>query len=335
MTHEAGTATRAEAPGAYRAAIGVIRPVMRALTRRDWSGGENLPETGGVVVCANHVSYADPLAVAHFLVDHGRRPVFLAKASLFTIPLLGRWIAACGQVPVHRGDRRAADAYRDAVAAVQAGQCVVVMPESTVTKDPDHWPMTAKSGAARIALATGVPVLPLAQWGAQELLGRDRRLHPTRRPVVSMRLGPPVSLSDLRGRPVDRELLREATDRIMGAILAGVEDLRGESAPAGAWDVREGRRVPGTSVRRDSPAFGGPPRPADSVTGDPPRTDPSRTDPTVTGSTGDPAGRRAEARGSSAGRGRPPARGGERPAREDRPAAPPGPADGHREEFHA
>lgn len=246
-----GATTREEAPGAYRAAIATVRPLIAGLTRRDWSGAEHLPARGGAVVCANHVSHVDPLTVAHFLVDHGRRPTFLAKASLFDIPLLGRWIAACGQVPVHRGDVRAADAYRDAVQAVRDGRCVVVMPESTVTKDPDFWPMTAKTGAARIALATRAPVLPLAQWGAQDLLDRDMRFHPLRRPTVRMRLGPPVDLSDLYDRPIDRDLLREATDRIMTSVVHGVAALRGEPAPSGTWDPRLGRRVDGSAIRRD------------------------------------------------------------------------------------
>ena len=111
---------------AYRAAVGTIRPIMRALTRQDWQGAQCLPARGGCVIAANHISHADPFAVAHFLFDNGHPPFFLGKASLFELPLLGRWLTACEQVPVHRGDGRAVEAFRDAVAAVGAGRCVVV-----------------------------------------------------------------------------------------------------------------------------------------------------------------------------------------------------------------
>lgn len=230
-------------PPAYRAAVRTVRPLMQTFTRRDWQGAENLPE-GGCVVCVNHISHGDPLAVAHFLYDSGHPAFFLAKASLFEIPVIGRWIGACEQVPVYRGDgTRAIEALRDAVSAVRAGRCVVIMPESTITKDPLGWPMTGKTGAARVAFETGAPVLPLAQWGAQEVR------HPTegqrwRRAVMRMRLGPPVDLDDLRARPVDAEVLREATTRIMSAITAGVEELRGEPAPSGTFDPRTGNRLP-------------------------------------------------------------------------------------------
>lgn len=230
---------------AYRSAVGVVRPMMRALTRQQWRGAEYLPATGGCVVAVNHISYADPFAVAHFLFDNGHPPYFLGKASLFELPLLGRWLTACEQVPVHRGDGRAAEAYRDAIAAVRAGRCIVITPEGTITKDPLGWPMSGKTGAARLALESGVPVLPLAQWGARELLDADGTFRPWRRPVMRMSLGAPVELEDLRARPVTAELLREATARIMAAITAGVAGLRGERPPEGVWDRRTARRVVG------------------------------------------------------------------------------------------
>ena len=106
-------------PVGYRLAVRTVRPLVRLLTRQDWHGGSALPAHGGLVVAANHISYADPFAVAHFLHDHGRPPCFLAKASLFELPVLGRWIAACGQVPVHRGDGRASEASAAALDAVR------------------------------------------------------------------------------------------------------------------------------------------------------------------------------------------------------------------------
>ncbi len=234
---------RKEHPSAYRAGILIAKGSIAALTRSDWRGVENLPSDGGFLVCPNHISYADPFAVTRFLWDNGRPPYFLAKESMFHWPLFGRIMRDSGQIPVRRGTARAAEAYEAAVEAVVNGRCVVVMPESTITKDPEQWPMVGKTGAARIGLATGRPVIPLAQWGAQFIRHRRGRPDPGPRVVSRMSAGPPVPLDDLSARESDSSLLRVATDRIMDAITAELETLRGEKCPPGRWDPSAGRRV--------------------------------------------------------------------------------------------
>ncbi len=100
--------------------------------------------------------------------------------------------------------------------------------------------MRGKTGAARIALATGCPVIPVGQWGAQELLpAYTVRPHPFPRKTTAFKVGDPVDLDDLRGRPVTAEMLHDATDRIMAAITGLVEDLRGERAPAVRFDPKQ------------------------------------------------------------------------------------------------
>lgn len=221
----------------FRRVIGGLRPVMQGATRRSWSGGEHIPQHGGFVLAANHVSYIDPVALGHFLVDHGRAPHYLAKSSLLKVPGLGAVIRGTGQIPVYRNTQRAGDAFSAAVQAVHGGACVVVLPEGTLTRDPDLWPMTAKSGAARIALDTGCPLIPVALWGTQEVLwpyrGKFPRILP--RKTMQMMAGPPVDLSDL-SRPYDGPTLRIATDRLMGAITKQLEELRQQSAPAQRFD---------------------------------------------------------------------------------------------------
>lgn len=227
-----------------------IRPLVKALnvvlaplSRRDWQGQERIPATGGVVVVANHISNADPLALGQFLAYSGRWPRFLAKSSLFRAPVLGGLLRGAAQIPVERGGSQAVDALAAARTALAAGRAVVVYPEGTITYDPDLWPMRGRTGAARLALSTGCPVVPVGQWGAEEFL-RGRRLGLPRfwaRPTLRMRVGPAVPLDDLRGREVDVALLREATDRIMAALTALVEELRGEPAPAVRLDPRAGR----------------------------------------------------------------------------------------------
>ncbi len=215
----------------------ILRPPLLLLTKRDWQGGHHLPRSGGCILVANHISYADPLVYAHFVYDNGRLPRYLAKADVFTIPVVGTVIAQAGQIPVYRQSRDASQAFRAAVAAVNSGECVIVYPEGTITRDPDLWPMVGKTGAARIALSTGVPVIPTAQWGAQDILPPyTKRPELLPRKTIHVRAGAPVRLDDLRGRPVTSATLREATDRIMADITRLLEAIRGRSAPAVRFD---------------------------------------------------------------------------------------------------
>ncbi|MDQ1616189.1 MAG: hypothetical protein QOJ60_2128 [Actinomycetota bacterium] len=237
----------------FRFAVMVLRPLLRALTLRDWRGAENLPRSGGVVAVTNHISYFDPLAFAHFLYDNGRTPRFLAKSALFDIFFVGRLLRGAGQIPVFRESVTAGSAYAAAVDAVRRGECVAIYPEATVTRDPGLWPMVGKTGAARVALATRAPVIPITQWGAQDVLApysKKVRLLP--RKTMHFVAGPPVDLSEFYDRPVTAPLLREATSRIISALTTQLEQMRGESAPAERFDPR----------RAGLPTTGDPNRPA-------------------------------------------------------------------------
>lgn len=211
----------------------ILTPPSRAFTRRDWRGLEHLPATGGVLVAANHISSADPIALTDFLVHGARRaPRFLAKHTLFAGDgLVGRVMRGAGQIPVDRGAEDPSAALDAAVQALQDGRCVVIYPEGTVTRDPDRWPMPARTGVARLALLSGAPVVPVGQWGAHRVHGGGRRVRLLPRSTVSFLAGPPVDLSPWQGRPLTAEVLRQATEAIMAAITAQVEVLRGETAP--------------------------------------------------------------------------------------------------------
>ncbi len=228
---------------AYRRIAVVVAAIVRPLTRRDWDDGSRLPATGGVIVCPNHLSNADPPLVGHYLVWSGRWPRYLAKASLFEARGVGRIVRATGQIPVQRRSRAAGASLDAAADALDRGACVVIYPEGTVTHDPGAWPMVGHGGAARLALRTGVPVVPLGQWGAHTIFDRWRvgvpRLWP--RPTIVIRLGDPVDLDDLRPEPGTEPsvaVVQEATERIMAAITAQVEEIRGERAPAERYDLR-------------------------------------------------------------------------------------------------
>jgi 1-acyl-sn-glycerol-3-phosphate acyltransferase len=224
---------------AFGVCVAVLEPLLLLLTRRRWRGGENIPARGGCVIAANHISHADPLTCAHFVYAWGRIVRFLAKAEIFDVPVVGAILRGAGQIPVYRLTSDASLSFTAAVAAVQRGDCVVVYPEGTITREPDLWPMRGKTGAARIALAADVPVIPVAQWGAHRILppyARRPRLFPRR--TISMTAGAPVALDDLRARPLAPEVLLEATDRIMDDVTRLLEEIRGEQAPAVRFDPR-------------------------------------------------------------------------------------------------
>jgi 1-acyl-sn-glycerol-3-phosphate acyltransferase len=225
---------------AFTFAASILKPTLLTATSRTWIDGEKIPATGGCIVALNHVSHVDPLLAAHFVYDHGRLPRYLAKSGLFRNRWLRHFLTSAGQIPVERLSRNAAGAYDAAVRAVEAGECVVVYPEGTLTRDPDLWPMVGKSGAARIALATGCPVIPVGHWGAQDLLypyAKKPRLLP--RTHVVFKAGDPVEIDDLRARPAGAAVVAETTERIMAAITGIVAELRGEDPPAERFDPRE------------------------------------------------------------------------------------------------
>ncbi|MCC2335631.1 lysophospholipid acyltransferase family protein [Cellulomonas wangsupingiae] len=229
---------------AYRNVARIVRPLLFATTRPDWHGAEHLPAEGGFIVVANHMTEADPLTFAHYLWDHGHVPRVLAKASLFSVPVVGAVLRATGQIPVHRETAAAGDSLRAAVTAVEQGECVAIFPEGTLTRDPDLWPMVGRTGVARLALTTRAPVVPVAQWGPQDLLARYGKVpRPFPRKKVTLVAGPPVDLSDLYDRPLDNATLREATERVMADITRLLEQIRGEKAPAQRHDMR--RRAAG------------------------------------------------------------------------------------------
>lgn len=229
----------------------ILRPTIRALMKHDWQGQDNILPSGGMIIAVNHLSYADVLAVSLFCDQAGRYPTFLAKSSLFKIPVLGYILVKLGQLPVYRGQADAALVLRDAEVGVKNGSCVLFYPEGTVTRDPALWPMVAKTGVARLALATGAPVIPVAHWGAQDVLPYGTvRPHVLPRRTVRVLAGPPVDLSEFAGKPLDNQTLRAATDKIMADIAALLGKLRGEDPPPEPYHPAVARRKERAELRK-------------------------------------------------------------------------------------
>ena len=223
-------------------AAGAVKPTLLVWTkRRNWSGLENIPREGGVILVANHASEFDPLVLANFVFDAGRWPQFLAKSSLFRIKGLGPFLRAVRQIPVYRGTADAARSLDDAVAAVRAGDAVIIYPEGTTPKSGDLWPQRGKTGVARLYLQTGAPVVPIVSWGAQAIFDpRVRKLRPRpRRPVTAV-AGPPLDLSKWQGAAPTPANLYALTDEIMAVLREMLAKVRGEPAPPQPSAAREG-----------------------------------------------------------------------------------------------
>jgi 1-acyl-sn-glycerol-3-phosphate acyltransferase len=229
----------------YRFVAIAAHIIFTPVGRRLYEGSEKLPRSGGILVVSNHVSRFDPVPLAEFVIWSGRWPRFLAKESLFRRKLTGWVMRLTGSVPVDRDSPRAADVLIPAAAKLRDGQAVVMFPEGTESRDPEVWPMAARTGAARLALTTGVPVIPVAQWGVQKVVppvpqvARDLR---NRR--FQFVCGDPIDLSEFAGLELTREVLDLATTRIMDVLTAMLAEIRQEAPPAGRYDRRAKERLP-------------------------------------------------------------------------------------------
>lgn len=235
----------------YRLAAVICKPPLVVLFNRRWRGMEHIPAEGGFITVVNHNSYLDSLAYAHFQYNTGRVPRFLAKEALFRTPFVGMVLRGTRQIPVYRETTDASNSCRAAVEAVNSGECVTFYPEGTLTRDPDQWPMTGKTGAARTALLTRAPVIPVAQWGANEVMppyAKRKRIRLFPRKTFRVQAGPPIDLSRWHDAELNAETLRAATDAIMDTLTELVAEVRGEPVPSGS--LAERRRLAAAEARK-------------------------------------------------------------------------------------
>jgi len=217
----------------YWFASSVSRPVAFLISKREWRGRSNIPKTGPAIVIANHISMVDPLLFAHFVFMSGRAPKVFIKSSLFKVPFLGKIFVKTGQLRVPRDSQAPSNVMNEAKAAISRGELVSIYPEGTITREPNLWPMQGKHGAARLALETNVPVIPCAQWGAQQLLPPySKKFNFFPRPTSIVHAGPPADLSRWQGREITNEILDEVTEYFMGLITSLLEQIRNAKSPA-------------------------------------------------------------------------------------------------------
>lgn len=227
------TGSRPEAPAGgrkhrriepwYRAAEFLVLPPLKLWFNWHFEGTEHVPSEGPVLLAANHLSYFDAFALV-YLVEHlGRRPRFLAKSELFKNVFLRKLLSGAGQIPVERGTGDPAP-LAAAARELQMGEVVVVFPEGTTNKRPDFSLQPAKTGIARLSLASGVPVTPMAIWGPHRVWKHGNIVPKFARPMW-MRLGEPLDFPEHAGSE-DSNTLRMVTDEIMGAIANLLEDVK-------------------------------------------------------------------------------------------------------------
>ena len=212
MSDTIGNQRQPKGTALYRISIGLLGVLFRLYNRWEVSGREHIPETGGVLLIANHTSYADPPIAG----PSCPRPVnFMAKAELFRIPLLSAFIRRTHAFPVQRGtaDRHA---LRRAIRLLNDSRVLLIFPEGT--RSHDGRLKTFEQGAAFLALASDAAVIPMGIDGADHLLPRGKPiLLPAK---LRVHFGPPVDLSRLRGKRRTREVLQEASDEMYRALAA-------------------------------------------------------------------------------------------------------------------
>jgi 1-acyl-sn-glycerol-3-phosphate acyltransferase len=217
-----------------RLCVTILYPFDGIFFRIRWHHLQRMPApgpSGGVIIVMNHVSHIDTVLMARMVWQSGRVPRFLIKSGVFEKPGLGQIMRGAKQIPVYRGTDDAAKSLREAVIALNQGEAIVIYAEGTITKDPDQWPMQAKTGSARLVLlAPHIPVVPIGQWGAQKT--KNRLTWFTRR-LAQASVGEPLDLSAHAGEEPTTENLRAITDQIMTAVTEQVAQLRGQPAPAG------------------------------------------------------------------------------------------------------
>jgi len=186
----------------------IVIPLLNAITKRTWQGAENIPKSGPAIIISNHMSYADVLFFAQFLFKNGRAPRFIGKRSVFNVPIIGRILLAAGQIPVDRESTHASKALDHAVAALKAGHLIGIYPEGTLTRDEKLWPMVAKTGAARLAIITQLPIVPVAAWGISDVLPPySKKPRIWKRSKITLIAGKAIDMSPWFGKKDDQTAL--------------------------------------------------------------------------------------------------------------------------------
>ena len=220
-------------PRLWRLLLLAARAAVFALCRLRVTG--QVPARGPLILAVNHIGALDPLVMMAACRVRRVTPRIMATGGLFRAPVVGTVMRHCGQIRVDRRRAEVTEALPAARVALAEGSMLLAYPEGRITLDPGGWPERGRTGLARLAMSDGVPVVPVAQWGAHLLgpWGAPRGLAGRllwavlHRPVVRVHFGPPV---DLSGATVP-----QATERIMAALAEHLRPLRPAEPRLPAW----------------------------------------------------------------------------------------------------
>ncbi|MCA1227662.1 1-acyl-sn-glycerol-3-phosphate acyltransferase [Saccharopolyspora sp. 6M] len=219
-----------------RLAAIVFYPLTALLSRVRVHGLANVPATGPALLVLNHVSHLDPIYDAVTVHRAARIPRFMAKNTLWNVPVLRNVLTGVEQIPVFRQTADARKSLEAAHGSLEDGKIVIIYPDGTVTRDPDGWPMTPKAGVARLALEHDVPIVPAARWGTRDIYDHyAKKFRPFPRKTVHVRIGEPLDLGEYRGRAADPQVLREISELAMGRVRDLLGEIREEQPPAGFY----------------------------------------------------------------------------------------------------
>lgn len=209
----------------YGLAKAILKPWLSTWFRWTIEGVENIPRTGPALVAFNHIAYLDPLAAAYVLDKAKRIPRFLAKHELFDDKKIAWVLRGAKQIPVKRGTADAPMALDAAFEALDNGEIIVIFPEGTITNDPDLHPMEGKTGISRLAIESGVPIIPAAVWGTANIWpkGYAKRWRP--RQDICVRVGRPLNIGSRSDTP-------EEWNRVAGQVMDEISLLLASIRPA-------------------------------------------------------------------------------------------------------
>ncbi|MFN2525184.1 MAG: lysophospholipid acyltransferase family protein [Actinomycetota bacterium] len=214
----------------YGAIRGLLKPLLSVWF--DWSieGAENIPRRGAALLAFNHIAYLDPFAAAMAVDKAGRIPRFLAKSELFQDKRIAWILRGAKQIEVRRGSPAAPMALDHAVDALENGEIVVVFPEGTITTDPELRPIEAKTGIARLAMATRAPLIPCAIWGTQNVWPKGYAKHWRPGQAIVVSVGEPLKVEGGLDSPSDwKRVGRDVMDAIgvqLASLRPAVPDRR-------------------------------------------------------------------------------------------------------------
>ncbi len=193
----------------------VLGPIIKLIWRPWTEGLENVPKEGPVILCPNHLSFFDSLFMPLLLP---RRVVFLGKSDYFDKWYISWFFKSVNVIPVRREGGEAGEAALQAgLEQLQKGMAVALYPEGT--RSPDGKLYRGKTGAARLALRAGCPIVPVGLIGTWEVKPASRRFPKVRGVRVGVRYGRPLDFSRYAGKEDDRFVLRSVTDEIMYELM--------------------------------------------------------------------------------------------------------------------